>query len=202
MRSSYLVFVLTFSLVLASLFSIHFSLISKNEISIDPAFSSYYHSFLSEGSKRGFHNLNKINIKMGFKPLSESVSASHLNFKEKVEIGHCKVIIGQDPVILIDPILWKKYSVLEREMIIFHELAHCFLLKGHTEAHGENIPSLMNSSIFYPGTYLAHREKYINELFSYKPYHIKDYLYTFFISPTIDNMKAKYEKITHYIASL
>lgn len=176
-----ILFVITF---VSLLFKTHFYVISDDNKNIDPRLLKYYDSFVFEGAIRGIE-LKNLNIHMRFKETSIQKRQA-LALEGKSELGHCKVIIGQDPEINIDPVQWNLYSEVQREIIIYHELSHCFLLKGHTSSmHNGIYTSIMNPTIFDQRIYIQNKKYYIDELFSYKPYHMKDYVDTFFFGDKI-----------------
>lgn len=67
----------------------------------------------------------------------------------------------------IDPEIWKRYGDDEREVLIFHELGHCLLNRGHTSGNfSDNAPvSIMNPTIMYPVFYRRRKDYYRSELF-------------------------------------
>lgn len=173
--------------VIGLLFGIHFDLITNSYHNIDPTFQPIYNSFLNEASQRGFNKLHKIDINIQFSDIDQTKNKG----TDKMTLGECEVIIGKTPEIRIDKNLWFNMNPSQREMTVFHELGHCFLLKGHTNADHDKIESLMNSEIFDEQVYLTNRSKFLDELFSYRPYHIKDYTMTFFVIPAIKIAKKK-----------
>lgn len=162
---------------IASLFILHFSIVSHKKYNINPEFQPIYDSFIKEAKLRGFNHLDQINISIQFNELNA------IKKKDKITLGECSVIIGVSPKIQVDKISWVRLNKEQQEMTIFHELGHCFLLKGHTESLHNQIISLMNPYLFNSYEYQQNRTKYLNEMFSYKPYHIKDYAVTFFMQP-------------------
>ncbi len=74
--------------------------------------------------------------------------------------------------ITIDKSFWKNSSKMLKEMVVFHELGHCVLARGHREAENQNGHCL---SIMRSGTgtcttlYNANNRKYyLDELFFYE----------------------------------
>ena len=169
----------------------HYCSILQSEKNIDPEFLPFYHSFLKEAQSRGF-NLTHLNISINFKPTLENKKQS-LAINNEKELGYCEIRFTQDPFINIDPASWSQMSTTQREMTVYHELGHCLLLKGHTstKTHDHRQLSLMNSASFPDQEYLSNRDHYLDELFKYRPYHLRDYLITFAFNPA-------QEKIIHF----
>lgn len=70
--------------------------------------------------------------------------------------------------ILISEKFWNDASPTKREMVVFHELGHCALNRGHNDSlspWGEQI-SLMYPSLFNERQYLQNYRYYIDELFN------------------------------------
>lgn len=86
-------------------------------------------------------------------------------------VGRC--IRGGDftPVIQLDPFFWNNSDDMDREQLIFHELGHCILGRGHTSQfvtlNGETIPqSIMYPDFISEDIYTEYHDYYIIELFS------------------------------------
>lgn len=85
-------------------------------------------------------------------------------------IGSCEQTDGNLRVV-IDREHWDASDEVGKEMIAYHELAHCLLKRAHDDSRtvgldGQSIPkSLMNSHMFPRDIYLAHRDYYLSELF-------------------------------------
>lgn len=84
--------------------------------------------------------------------------------------GSCKPN-GQTPTITIDSVKWKYIDSLEREVLVYHELAHCLLMRGHVNdvfAFGE-CKSLLREHISACHVNWWNpkwREYYLDELFA------------------------------------
>ena len=63
---------------------------------------------------------------------------------------------------------WNRGTETFKEMLLFHELGHCALGRGHFNAtHSGGRPeSLMNSWLFSQNFYRQHRDEYLKELFT------------------------------------
>lgn len=61
----------------------------------------------------------------------------------------------------IDPKFWFRSSDGDRELLLFHELGHCDLGRGHASLNSIMVPSHFGASL-----YLSNKDYYISELFS------------------------------------
>lgn len=108
-----------------------------------------------------------------------SLNASYADIEARIAdiddgnvIGRCWYNSHNPNSILIDRDYWERASDLGREMVVFHELGHCYLERGHTEATNANgiCLSIMASgtgscrNLYREGT----REYYLDELFAGK----------------------------------
>lgn len=100
---------------------------------------TYYANFEDEAFARGIEiDLNALN-------LSSSIS----NINGNGIAGSCQFHSDQPNVVTIDQEFWANASELIREMVVFHELGHCVLFRGHLEnfnSEGTCI-SIMNSGL-------------------------------------------------------
>jgi len=172
---------------------IHFFIIKQYSKNIDPRVQRYYESFVQEAKTHGT-DVSNIGIIIQFtniqKPEGILVSEG-----EQI-LGECGVKLGLQPSIKINQAIWSQLSEVKKEWTIFHELGHCFLLKGHTnDVSNFHHKSLMSRLAFNDAEYTAHRQEYLNELFSYKPYHVADYLNTFFFIPAADQLYSYQNKM-------
>jgi hypothetical protein len=84
--------------------------------------------------------------------------------------GTCSYHYTTPNDITIDLEYWNGVSALRREMVVFHELGHCYLGRGHTETAFANgiCTTIMNSGT--SGCYVAYtaqnRDYYLDELFA------------------------------------
>lgn len=122
----------------------------KQNYNIDPAFVKYFDEFMYHVQE---HNLH---------PQPEVTA----NFVDKIDdntIGYC-----QGTAIVIDKTKWESLTETKREILMFHELGHCLLLKHHNESLHSNYEPV---SIMYPYLlttdtfYTEHKAEYIQELF-------------------------------------
>ena len=129
------------------------------EASVDEALAVYFERFETEGAKRRM----EINL------LASQVSGRLEDIEKDNVAGQCQHFENSPNVVLIDPDYWNKYSDLEKEYLIFHELGHCYLQRSHLDdknADGSCV-SMMQSGLdecrmnYNQST----REKYLDELF-------------------------------------
>jgi len=83
--------------------------------------------------------------------------------------GSCQYSSNQPNKITIDKEFWDQASSLGKEFVMFHELGHCILSRGHRESADANgqcisiMQSGLGSCILAYGS--ATRSKYLDELF-------------------------------------
>lgn len=127
---------------------------------VDKALWPFFKSFEKEGAKRGLTiDLNSANITASFKDIEEENVA-----------GTCSYSHHSPRKITIDIPFWKGSTHLAKEMIVFHELGHCYLGRGHLETKFE---SGYCRSIMRSGTCCCrdayneqNRNYYLDELYS------------------------------------
>lgn len=139
-------------------------LIAKGNI--EPSASPFYKSFIAEADTRNMGLIKhfKVTIVLAQLPMTQ--------------LGSCRSLFGFKPVISLNIQHWNKLDFIQKEMVVYHELAHCLLLKGHGM---ENQPdTLMTKSLFESDKYLLSKDKYLDELFGYKSYHSTNFMITFF----------------------
>jgi len=128
---------------------------------VDEALWSYFEAFEEEGKARGLDvNLTRSGISAEILEIDEDGVAGQCRYHSNMQIPR---------EITIDQTFWNRSNVDLREMIIFHELGHCYLNRGHREDAHENgrCVSIMRSGLgdcfdFYNG---ITREQYLDELF-------------------------------------
>lgn len=74
---------------------------------------------------------------------------------------------GQPGVISINMDYWSYYSAAEKEILVFHEMGHCVLLRDHDNVKlADSRPrSVMNSILIDSSYYQSYKSSYISELF-------------------------------------
>jgi len=89
-------------------------------LTTDPAILEYFGRFETEALKFGLEiELESKGIYGVFGDLDED------------KIGNCRYRKGEPRRVTVDRENWQYISDLEREYIIFHELGHCYLERGH-----------------------------------------------------------------------
>lgn len=112
-------------------------------------FEMYVEGFLVEARARGAHvSMYGVDIKL-VDEMDPSLAPG--------TIGACDFNSGRITLLKSS---WNKYPEI-REEIVFHELGHCALLKGHSDC-----PNLMCPSVPDSSDYLANRSHYLDVLFS------------------------------------
>jgi hypothetical protein len=95
--------------------------------------------------------------------------ASHRNmiyilsddFKESDKAAaYCYIYNNSDRMVVINRKYWQEAVDLEREVLVFHETAHCI----YDQDHREN--SIMQEEILDPIDYITDYDFYVKELFS------------------------------------
>ena len=83
-------------------------------------------------------------------------------------IGMCRMTSSGNNSVQFSASAWNKGSEIFKEMLVFHELGHCLLGRGHKNSrHSDGRPeSLMNSYIFNERLYLPSRDQYLKELYT------------------------------------
>jgi len=132
-------------------------------VTVDSQLEPYYESFRVEAELRGIVFDNEI----------ENIDGYLQNIYENGVLGLCNHDATKEgyPAIFVDKPYWDEATDMEREFVVYHELGHCFLKRGHlddTDSTGACI-SIMQSgiggcnSVYNSST----RSILLDELFSY-----------------------------------
>jgi hypothetical protein len=119
----------------------------------------YYENFIYEAEIRKIKLLDEdLDILMYFADIPNNNT-----------LGQCRFTAGSN-LIEIDRFYWRSLDEVEKEFLIFHELGHCVLQRGHrddTDANG-NCRSLMHSVVGICNFDFTgpNRTLYIDELFN------------------------------------
>jgi hypothetical protein len=127
---------------------------------VDARLIPYFNAFTDEAALRGVHvSFVDFPITGNLREIAEDNIAGTCNYH------------SYDPnVVTIDLAYWNSSSNLGREMVVFHELGHCYLGRKHLETAFSNgvCASIMNSGT--SGCVLAYtaanRDYYLDELFA------------------------------------
>ena len=127
---------------------------------VDEPLQEYFDRFAAEGAIR--------NVVIDYEALK--ISGDIRIISTPNVIGQCIHTEKEPNTVVVDKFYWDTADDLEREFLVFHELGHCALNRGHlddSDAHGDCI-SMMTS-----GTGLCHinytqatRTSLLDELFS------------------------------------
>lgn len=127
------------------------SCISCGMYKADDATVEYIHRFEQEAKTRG-RNIKVNNIVVEIQ--------DELNyFKGGVAVGEC-ASGGVTPKVTILRSFWNRSGDSHKELVIFHELGHCVLNKGHTKE-----PGIMAGAIVEDFIYNAKRTEYLDAFF-------------------------------------
>jgi hypothetical protein len=129
---------------------------------VDNRLVKYFKSFEIEGLARGL----EINL------AANDITGDIVDIDDSNVAGRCQYGSHVNPHIIIDSEFWAQASEYGKEMIVFHELGHCYLKRDHLEDEMDNgvCASIMRSGkgSCYDNYNQTTREFYLNELFSYR----------------------------------
>lgn len=126
---------------------------------VDSRLWSHFEDFESAAAERGISiNLRDFNITGKIESIQDNGVA-----------GTCTYGTHRPSDIVIDQQFWNRSSAIGREEVVFHELGHCYLMRGHTE---ETVQNNICASIMRSGTgncfnaySVINRDYYLDELF-------------------------------------
>lgn len=115
---------------------------SSNELTaidhfIDDRLYEHYETFKAEAKKR--------NIEVDF--VTMNVEGYIGDIRDQGVVGQCQTYSDGSKAVVIEEGYWNRLSDLKKEFIVFHELGHCILNRGHLDeinASG-SCGSIMNS---------------------------------------------------------
>jgi len=132
----------------------------RNTLVIDTSLQPYFDLFEAEGQARG-QNIDMV---------AAQIAGEIINIEEDKVVGQCSSFTNSDRKVLrIDKAYWEQVSNLEREFVVFHELGHCYLGRGHLNKKDNlgNCNSMMHSGL--NGCHFKYtttsRTAYLDELF-------------------------------------
>lgn len=128
---------------------------------VDPLLWDYFETFEEEATRRGSSiRLDQLALFAGIEEIHEDDVA-----------GQCSYSSQSPNEITIDLSFWNQTNSAYRELVVFHELGHCVLGRGHRDEENEHglCVSMMNSglsgcNVLYNNT---NRKAYLDELFLY-----------------------------------
>ena len=133
--------------------------IPTDNTTTDSELAVYFDRFIEEGRSRGWDVPDDLN----------GITGSISDIGERDVIGLCYYNSATPNSIVIDREYWNSANDYGKEMVVFHELGHCFLDRDHYEGENSNgvCLSLMNSGT--SGCYTQYnnnnRNWYLDELF-------------------------------------
>ncbi len=134
--------------------------VAKTYQNVDPAIWAYFEKFEKEAAKRG------LDIDLAAAGITGSIEKIHTHGT----VGLCNHRLNEPNRVIIDTDFWNKASESSKEMIIFHELGHCYLARGHKDDANSDgtCASIMRSGKggcidFYNS---SNRPAYLDELYT------------------------------------
>lgn len=134
--------------------------LNKEYAGVDAELWSYYEKFEAEAADRGF------TIDLAAAGITGSIEKIHAHGT----VGLCNHKLDTPNHVIIDIEFWKAASENSKEMIIFHELGHCFLGRGHNDEKKNDgtCASIMRSGMggcidFYTN---SNKSEYLDELYT------------------------------------
>jgi hypothetical protein len=168
---------MTQRIILGVLLSLFLTACGRGNIHI--AVRPYYDKFYEEASKRGIYPDEVQNIHFG------DANAEC----EGDRVAGCAIVnVFGGPTIVIDTKVWGEITEGEREILVFHELGHAVLNKGHSETTHTfldapsleqacfltdyiELPNIMYPSLpILPAKYANYRDGLLDEFFGTKPF--------------------------------
>ena len=159
MKSKYLVGCTLLCLSFLSLTNCSKSEEGNTVLFVENELQLYFDRFEAEAAERGMEiNLSNAQIE-GYIDDIETPSVA----------GQCTSNSDEPNRITIDEALWNRFSDLEKEYLIFHELGHCYLGRGHRDdinADGSCASMMQSGTISCRKNYNTRtRTDYLDELF-------------------------------------
>ena len=131
--------------------------------------STNFDSSLQEYFKQFEHEASLRNIDVDLE--ASEISGTISDIEEHNVAGQCFFHSQSSNHIVIDQEFWNSASHLLREMVVFHELGHCYLGRGHKETQSNEgiCLSIMRSGLngCFDNYNTATRDQYIDELFAH-----------------------------------
>ena len=139
----------------------------QGQSEIHPDFNNYYQSYLKEASLRNI-NLEKKYVKIEY---------DELNTLNSNEYARCVYFPKPHIIVNKKEIFYNQNSEM-KELILFHELTHCLLLKPHVNDKNYHIMNERSSdNLIY--MYRLYRSDMLNRLFDSNTYSNQDYFNKF-----------------------
>jgi hypothetical protein len=150
-----LLFVLSLTFVVIAI-----SCSEEDILETDAELIPYFEIFAEEAAIRG--------IVVDYE--AERIEGLIQDIEESQVLGQCFRNVERPRKVVIDRETWEEANEAKRQFLIFHELGHCFLERGHLDARDEdnNCVSIMHSTTqLCPDFELTdeNREFFLDELF-------------------------------------
>ena len=127
---------------------------------VDEPLQEYFDRFAVEGALR--------NVVIDYEVLK--ISGDIRIISTPNVIGQCIHTEKEPNTVIVDKFYWDTADDLEREFLVFHELGHCALGRGHlddSDAHGDYVSMMTSGTGSCHINYtLATRETLLDELFN------------------------------------
>ncbi|MEM1122962.1 MAG: hypothetical protein AAGJ18_21135 [Bacteroidota bacterium] len=134
--------------------------LEKQYPGVEPAMWAYFEKFERAAAERG------VEVDLVAAGMTGSIELIHAHGT----VGLCNHRLDQPNHVIIDKRFWDKASNSAKEMIIFHELGHCYLKRGHTDEKNADgtCASIMRSGRGGCVDFYNHsnRESYLDELYT------------------------------------
>lgn len=133
---------------------------AKPNTYIDKEVMPYVKSFESHASKYMYHGFTVGHIVIKIVDKKEV----HRIAKKNTSVGVCRRYYRE---VYLSRQFWQNATDIEKEMLVFHELGHCVLLRGHRDDNDSwgHPNSVMRWKVFDSWIYETNRDYYIEELF-------------------------------------
>ena len=126
---------------------------------VEAELQEYFRRFEEEATLKG---LEVDLVKLGITGVINEIDEQHV-------IGQCSYNRFNPRLVTIDQSFWNRSSDLSREFVVFHELGHCVLNRGHLEDAFSNgaCKSIMRSGTgrCFDAYNIRNRDYYVEELF-------------------------------------
>jgi len=136
------------------------SLSDEDYENIHPEMRSYFIDFQNEAIKRGLDFKTELNL----------LNTTFADIANAGVAGQCSWHSSQPNLVTIDTPFWNTASKTLREWVMYHELGHCILNRGHNESTNQNglcISIMASGTGSCQSVYNAtNKEYYLDELFS------------------------------------
>lgn len=142
---------------------------------VDASLQSFVDKFEEEAAARGgVLNVKKLSVKFDIGLEKYSIRQGGYT---KVILGQCKMFLQDtsERLVIINPVEWAKMTIVKKELLMFHELAHCLMDTEHRgdwiKSPEENAPrtyvpsSIMLAQAFSGELYLMNYNYLLDELF-------------------------------------